>query len=70
MSELIDATSASWKEELVHQVFTPLDAESVLKIPLCTRQVEDFWAWGEDDKGVFSIWSVYKLLLKSKLQGE
>ena len=53
VSELIDASSASWKEELVRQVFTPLDAESVLKIPLCTRQVEEFWAWAGDPRGIF-----------------
>ena len=53
VSELIAASSASWKEVLVHQVFTPLDAESVLKIPLCTRQVEEFWAWAGDPRGIF-----------------
>ena len=53
VSELIDATSTSWKEELVRQVFTPLGAESVLKIPLCTKQVEDFRAWAGDPRGIF-----------------
>ena len=43
VSELIDHTMAEWREDLVRQVFIPLDAEAILQIPLCTRQVEDFW---------------------------
>ena len=44
VSELIDRSSASWREEKVREVFIPLDAESILGIPLCTRRVADFWA--------------------------
>ena len=70
VSELIDRSSASWREEKVREVFIPLDVESILRIPLCTRRVSDFWAWGEDDRGVFSVRSVYKFLLGTKLRNE
>jgi hypothetical protein len=32
--ELIDATSAKWKEELIREVFLPMDAAAILSIPL------------------------------------
>ena len=45
VSELIDTTSATWKEDVIRETFTRFDADEILKIPLCTRQVDDFWAW-------------------------
>lgn len=54
ISELIDPTSATWREELVRQVFIPIDVEAILHIPLCTRRVDDFWAWqGDLERSVF-----------------
>lgn len=47
VSELIDHTSSSWNVNLVRSVFIPTDAAAILQIPLCTRQMEDFWAWSE-----------------------
>ena len=44
VAELIDNTTASWNETLVRSVFTQGDAKAILRIPLCTRQVDDFWA--------------------------
>lgn len=48
VSELIDSSSAIWREDKVRTVFLPVDANIILRIPLCTRHVQDFWAWGED----------------------
>ena len=42
VSELIETTTASWRVDLVRSVFTPFDAEEILKIPICTRRVGDF----------------------------
>lgn len=36
VAELIDVSSASRREEVVREVFVPLDADAILKIPLCT----------------------------------
>ena len=41
--QLIDATSATWTENLVRSLFTHIDAEEILRIPLCRRRVGDFW---------------------------
>ena len=60
VAELIDHTSSTWNENLVRSVFIPLDAEAILQSPLCTRQVDDFWAWAEERKGFFSVRSAYK----------
>ena len=70
VSELIDSSSASWREDKVRAVFLPMDADIILKIPLCTRRVDVFWACGEDGRGIFSVKSIYKFLLTMKLQNE
>ena len=57
--ELIDHTMVEWWEELVRQVFIPLDAE-----------VEDFWAWNDDPKGRFSIRSTYRMIVRIKIGRE
>ena len=42
VTELIDYSTATWWEELIQQVFVPIDVEAILQIPLCSRQVDDF----------------------------
>ena len=51
----------------IRSVFLPVDVDTILKIPLCTRNMEDFWAWHPDRKGVFSVSSTYKFIIKSKM---
>jgi hypothetical protein len=34
VSELIDETSATWKEDVIHEFFLPMDATTILSIPL------------------------------------
>ena len=51
-------------------VFIPLDAKAILQIPLCTRQVDDFWAWAKERKGVFSVRSAYRMIQRTKLSRE
>lgn len=48
VSEHIDHTTASWREDLVRPVFILVDADAVMRIPLCTRSGADFWAWQGD----------------------
>ena len=47
-----------------------LDAEDILKIPLCTRKVADFWAWQEEARGMFSVCSAYHMILRTKHERE
>ena len=70
VAQLIDATIASWKEDLVRSTFTPFDASEILKIPLCTGKVTDFWAWHEESHGILSVRSAYHVILRTKLGQE
>lgn len=70
VSDLLSPALASWNESLVQLVFLPFDAEAILKIPVCTRNTEDFWAWNPDRKGRFTVSSAYKLLVTTKVQRE
>ena len=70
MSELIEAATTSWKEDLARTMFTPIDAEVILKIPLCTRRLAEFCAWSEEPRGNFSVSSTYRMLLRTKLNWE
>ena len=66
VSDLIDASSTSWREELTRQVFAPMDAEAILRIPICTSQVDHFWALSEDPRGLFSVRTAYKMIYRIK----
>lgn len=67
VAHFIDATTASWNEDLLRSTFTPFDALEILKIPLCTRKIADFWAWHEVSRGIFSVRSAYRMILRTKL---
>jgi hypothetical protein len=44
VSSLIGASSVSWKENMIEELFLPMDAEVIRSIPLSTRRLDDFWA--------------------------
>jgi hypothetical protein len=70
VSELIDETSMTWKEELIRACFLPMDPNAILNIPLCTRRQLDFWAWNYDSKGIFSVRSAYRMIINTKINRE
>lgn len=37
---------------------------------MCTRDVPDSWAWYPDKKGIFSVSSVYKMMISTKIERE
>lgn len=55
VSDPIEQTSSSWKEDMIRTVFIPIDVEAILRIPLCTRRVDDFWACSKETRGNFSV---------------
>ena len=55
VSELMLPATASWNEEVIRKVFLPIDAEAILRIPVCTRNIDDFWAWYPEKKGNFTV---------------
>lgn len=70
VSDLIDQGNARWDTELIEQVFLLYDAAAILSIPLCTRIMEDFWSWGFEKNGIFSVRSAYKMLVETKKRRE
>lgn len=70
VSELIIQATSSWNEHLIRTTFIPIDAEAILQIPLCTRQTDDFWAWSEDRRGVFTVRFAYRMIQNTKFSRE
>jgi len=70
VSELIDETTATWKEELIREFFLPMDVSTILSIPLCTRRQPDFWSWHFDRKGLFTVKSAYRMMVTTKINRE
>jgi ribonuclease HI len=70
VSQLIDETSASWREEVIRENFLPVDAKVILSIPLCTRRQPDYWAWNYEHKGIFSVRSAYRMMINLKISRE
>jgi hypothetical protein len=66
VSEFIDSMLASWDRVKLMEFFTPLDVNLISSIPLTTRQQQDFWAWHFEKRGVFSVYSAYRMLAHRK----
>jgi hypothetical protein len=65
VSQLIDPVTNQWDENLVRDIFWPIDAEVILCTP--TRDdFEDFVAWHYDEKGCFSVKSAYHLYVRDR----
>lgn len=69
VSYLIEATTATWKEDLIRSVFLPVDAQTILAIPLCTIPIADFWAWSHERTGRFSVRPAYKMVINIRENG-
>jgi hypothetical protein len=66
VSELIDATSATWDRQKLQAHLLPEDVEVILNIPQCTRRQDDVWAWHHECSGIFSVGSTYRMLVINK----
>lgn len=61
VADLIDKERGSWKESLVREVLSPIDAELVLDIPLCDLWPSDRIIWHFSNSGDFTVKSAYFL---------
>nr|POF10194.1 uncharacterized protein CFP56_14134 [Quercus suber] len=59
---LIDPHSGWWNLNLLDQCFFPLDAKSIMSLPLCTTPQPDSLVWPAEKCGQFSVKSGYKCL--------
>ena len=63
VSELIDSTTVTWREELIRANFISFDADAIMAILLCTRVIDDFWAWEAERSGRFTVRSCYRMVM-------
>lgn len=56
---MIDPGTEKWDEELIRDIFNPVDVNRILQIPLNYSSFEDFVAWNGSSSGFFSVRSAY-----------
>lgn len=59
VDELINPDTGVWDEEMIKDVFFPVDVENILRIPLSDFLTEDFVAWNMTRTSLFSVRSAY-----------
>jgi hypothetical protein len=67
VSELIDATTASWDREKIQKFLVKVDADLILGLPICTRNIKDFGP-GILRNEAFSLRSAYRMLVETKMR--
>ena len=60
VSYLINPELRCWRATVVHDLFTPADAQAILSIPIPYRPRPDKLIWVPDAKGCFSVKAAYK----------
>jgi hypothetical protein len=63
VSDLIDSENWTWKIDLVRRNFAAPDADAILNIPLRHAGGDDFWAWGLEKTGIYTVKSAYRSLM-------
>ncbi|KAG8503629.1 hypothetical protein CXB51_001809 [Gossypium anomalum] len=67
VEDLIERDSRQWNKGLIHNTFSEIDAERILRIPLVRVVHEDFQVWKGEVSGDYSVRSAYKLLLQQSM---
>ena len=53
---------------MLNEFLIPVDVEEILKVKVAKRQADDFIAWNMEKNGVFSVPSVYHLVVSEHIQ--
>nr|XP_023884938.1 uncharacterized protein LOC111997115 [Quercus suber] len=61
VSALINLGTATWKCDIIHEVFLPSDTNAILSIPLSPTMPEDKLIWAYTPSGQFSVSSAYRV---------
>ena len=70
---LINLETATWKSNIIHEVFIPFDAEAILSIPFSLSLPANRLIWASTPTGRFSVSSAYGVTRQAKIdnhQGE
>ena len=73
VSSLIDFDTRWWKVDVIRATFLPLDANTILKIPISYNLPEDSLIWIGNKRGTFSVKSAFHIaigLVDSSEDGE
>ena len=62
-SDLIDVDNWTWKAEVIKRNFMAPEADAILKILIRNGGGEDFWAWGLEKLGNYTVKSAYRSLM-------
>jgi hypothetical protein len=60
----------AWNSTELEKFFLPMDVEIIKAIPLCTRRIDDFWAWNYEKNSMLSVRLVYRMLVQTKKRRE
>ena len=52
-----------WNEEIIERTFIAPDALAILNMPRPRVAVTNFWAWGYERSGLFTVRSAYRMLM-------
>ncbi len=61
VANLIDQVSNTWKLPLIQHLFTPIEAQKILGLPLSTHVTPDKLYWPHTASGTFFVRSAYHL---------
>lgn len=61
VEDIIDTDERTWLVTVIEDMFTEVEAEFILKIPLSLRPRADRIVWHYDRKGLFTVKSGYKV---------
>ena len=59
MDELIEPESHTWDVQLIRDIFNPIDADRILRIPLNENMTDDFVAWNLSKSDNYTVRSPY-----------
>jgi ribonuclease HI len=63
VSDLIDNQNKAWKEEVIKQIFYPMEAKLICSMALPNYNQEDFISWKGTKDGHYSVKSGYQAIL-------
>ena len=66
VSELISSITGAWDEQLLCDLFSPVDVQRILQIPINNHGFDDFIAWHFSKNGKYSVRPGYHIQWKSK----
>jgi ribonuclease HI len=64
VKEIIEDNGWRWKEQLIHQLFIPQEAKSILQIPLIDNTQEDILTWDGTPDGNYTVKTGYKAIME------